>query len=83
MTIKKQDNLNKKRYEIDVLKKLSLFFHTIKHLKWQQIFHRILRIFPKKIALEKYEEGIHKRSPSWLYIELYPEKIDTGLMALR
>ncbi len=81
MTIKKQDNLNKKRYEIDVLKKLSLFFHTIKHLKWQQIFHRILRIFPKKIALEKYEEGIHKRSPSWLYIELYPEKIDTGLNA--
>lgn len=68
--------------EINVLKELLLFFKTIKYLKWQQIFYRIIRKFPIRSALEKYVPINLKRSLSWINVELYAEKIDTSFNAI-
>ena len=59
--------------------KLLLLMNTVKYLKWQQIYFRLLRKFVKPKVTDKFSGSIPKRSRVWKHLTLYEEKIDKNL----
>lgn len=59
------------------MKKLFLFFHTIKYLKFNQIYYRLLRKVIKKKITERFQGPIPERSKTWKHASLYDEKINS------
>ena len=56
--------------------KVLLYINTIKYLKWQQIYFRLVRKFIKPKVTDKFNGSISKRSDAWKKLKLYKEKID-------
>ena len=56
--------------------RLLLLINTIKYLKWQQIYFRLLRKFFKPKVTDKFSGSIPERSDAWEHFTLYEEKID-------
>ena len=61
--------------------KLLLLINTVKYLKWQQIYFRLLSKFVKPKVTDKFSGSIPKRSRVWKHLTLYEEKIDKHLNA--
>ena len=58
------------------MKKLLLLLNTLKYLKWQQIYYRLLRKFIKPTVTEFFQGSKPNRSDKWKHVTLYDEKID-------
>ena len=63
------------------MKKLLLLFNTVKYLKWQQIYYRILRKVKKHPQINTVDVKFPCRAKSWLHHNLYDEKITVGYVA--
>ena len=61
--------------------KLFLFFNTLRYLKWQQIFFRLMRKLSKPKVIERFQELHPHRSNNWKHLTLYDEKINNQLEA--
>jgi hypothetical protein len=59
--------------------KVLLFINTVKYLKWQQVYFRLVRKFIKPKVTDKFNGSIPKRSAAWETLKLYEEKIDLHL----
>ena len=59
--------------------KVLLFINTVKYLKWQQVYFRLVRKFIKPKVKDKFNGSIPKRSAAWDTLKLYEEKIDLHL----
>ena len=63
------------------MKKLLLFFNTLRYLKWQQIYFRLTRkLFKLKLA-KKFKGPMPQRSKLWQHHALFDCKIDTKFKA--
>ena len=60
------------------MKKILLLLHTIRFLKWQQIYFRILRILLKPKVTHKFKQSELSRPDNWFHVLLYDEKIDSN-----
>ena len=58
------------------MKKLFLLFNTLRYLKWQQIYYRLLRKFVKPKVTEFFQGPKPNRSGRWEHMTLYDNKID-------
>ena len=63
------------------MKKLFLLFNTLRYLKWQQIYFRLLRKLIKPKVTESFQGLKPKRSKTWKHLSLYDSKIDDQLEA--
>ena len=61
--------------------KLLLVINTVKYLKWQQIYFRVVRKFIKSKVTDRFSGSIQKGSGKWKHVTLYEEKIDRHLNA--
>jgi uncharacterized heparinase superfamily protein len=59
--------------------KLLLLINTVKYLKWQQIYFRLVRKFVKPKITDKFSGSSPKRADAWEHLTLYEEKIDRQL----
>ena len=59
--------------------KLLLLINTVKYLKWQQIYFRIVRRVVKPKVTDRFNNGCPQRSNEWKHLALYEEKIDQYL----
>lgn len=58
------------------MKTILLYLHTIKYLKFSQIFFRLYKNFVKPKISDSWRSYVVKKSNEWLHIDLYEEKID-------
>ena len=63
------------------MKKIFLLLNTIKYLKWQQIYFRLLRKIIKPKVKESFPGTKPMRSNKWIHHDLYDKKIDNQLNA--
>lgn len=63
------------------MKKIILLFNTLRFLKWQQIYFRLVRKLIKPKIAETFNGVIPKRPVNWKHITLYNEKINHELEA--
>ena len=63
------------------MKKIALLFHTVKYLKWQQIYHRLLRLVKSHPKVSQTQTGHMTISKEWLHNPLFDEKITPELEA--
>ena len=63
------------------MSKLLLLINTVKYLKWQQIYLRLVRKFVKPKVTDVFNGVIPQRSDGWERLTLYEEKIDKHLKA--
>ena len=63
------------------MSKLLLLINTVKYLKWQQIYFRLVRKFVKPKVTDVFNGVIPQRSDGWERLTLYEEKIDKHLKA--
>ena len=63
------------------MSKLFLLFNTLRYLKWQQIYHRLVRRLVKPKVTESFQGPKPKRSKTWEHLPLYGNKIDSQLEA--
>ena len=63
------------------MKKLFLLFNTLRYLKWQQIYFRLVRKLIKPKVTESFQWSKPKRSKTWEHWLLYGNKIDSQLVA--
>ena len=63
------------------MRKLFLIFNTLRYLKWQQIYFRLVRRFIKPKITEIFDGVEPKRSVIWQHITLYDNKINHELVA--
>ena len=63
------------------MNKLFLIYNTLRHLKWQQIYFRLVRKFIKPKVTERFQGSKPKRSKPWEHFLLYGNKIDSQLEA--
>ena len=63
------------------MKKLFLLFNTLRYLKWQQIYFRLVRKLIKPKVTETFQESQPHRSNDWKHLTLYDEKINSQLEA--
>jgi uncharacterized heparinase superfamily protein len=63
------------------MKKLFLLFNTLRYLKWQQIYFRLVRKLIKPKLTESFQGSKPKRSKTWEHWLLYGNKIDSQLDA--
>ena len=63
------------------MKTFFLLFHTIRYLKWRQVYFRIFRKFSTPSITEIFEEMELSRSKKWNHVWLYNEKIDNNSVA--
>ena len=63
------------------MSKLLLLINTVKYLKWQQIYFRLVRKFVKPKVTDIFNGAIPQRSDGWERLTLYEEKIDKHLKA--
>ena len=59
--------------------KLFLIFNTLRYLKWQQIYFRLVRKLIKPKVTESFQGPKPKRSKTWEHLPLYGNKIDSQL----
>ena len=58
------------------MKKLFLLFNTLRYLKWQQVYFRILRKLIKPKVTDNFEGSNPKRPIKWIHHTLYESKIN-------
>lgn len=63
------------------MKKVFLFFHTVRYLKLQQIYFRILRILLKPKVTDEFKESTLNFPENWTHVLLHREKIDRDFFA--
>jgi len=63
------------------MSKLLLLINTVKYLKWEQIFFRLVRKFFKPKVTDVFNGLFLKRSVGWVHFTLYEEKINKHLKA--
>ena len=63
------------------MKKLFLLFNTLRYLKWQQIYYRLVLKLVKPKVTERFQGAKPKRSKAWRHLTLYDDKIDNQLEA--
>ncbi|MDA7727075.1 heparinase II/III family protein [Pseudomonadales bacterium] len=63
------------------MSKLLLVVNTVKYLKWQQIYFRVVRKFIKPKVTDKFSGSIQKGTGAWTHVTLYEEKINRDLNA--
>lgn len=63
------------------MSKLLLFINTIKYLKWEQIYFRLVRKFIKPKVSEIYQGGKPQSSEAWIHQTLYNDKINNQMEA--
>ena len=63
------------------MNKLVLLINTVKHLKWQQVYFRLVRKVTKPKVTDNFNGLNKKKSHFWEHITLYEEKIDSDLNA--
>ena len=63
------------------IRKLVLLFNTLRHLKWQQIYFRLVRKLIKPKVTERFYGSKPQRSKAWKHLTLYNDKIDSQLEA--
>ena len=63
------------------MRKLFLIFNTLRYLKWQQIYFRLVRRLIKPKVIEIFQGPKPKRSKTWEHLPLYSNKIDSQLEA--
>ena len=61
------------------MRKLFLLFNTLRYLKWQQIYFRLVRKLIKPRVTESFQGPKPKRSKTWEHLPLYGNKIDSQL----
>ena len=61
--------------------KLFLLLNTLRYLKWQQIYFRLVRKLIKPKITEIFQQPKPKRSRTWKHLPLYDNKIDIQLEA--
>lgn len=64
-----------------IMKKLLLLFHTIKYLRWPQLYFRVYRKLVKPRVTEQYQGRALQKSALWVHVPLYDEKISPQLVA--
>ena len=64
-----------------MLKEIILLANTVRYLKWQQIYFRVIRKLFKPQVTEMFQEDSLRFSGEWQHIELYDKKINTNLEA--
>ena len=55
--------------------KFLLFFHTLRYLKWRQLYSRAWRAIVKPKVTEKFSGNLPIRSQTWKHAILYDEKL--------
>ena len=63
------------------MKKFLLFLNTLRYLKWQQIYFRLVRKLFKLKVTDTFEGPKPQRSISWQHHALFDSKIDAKLEA--
>jgi len=63
------------------MRKIFLLFNTLRYLKWQQIYFRLLRRLIKPKVTERFQGPKSKRSKTWDHFTLYGNKVDNQLEA--
>ena len=63
------------------MRKFFLLFNTLRYLKWQQIYFRLVRRLIKPKITESFQGPNPKRSKTWEHLPLYVNKIDSQLEA--
>ena len=63
------------------MKKIILLANTVKYLKWQQIYFRIIRKLFKPHVTERFQGDSLRFSDEWQHFELYNKKINANLEA--
>lgn len=63
------------------MRKLILYFHTIKYLQFSQIYFRIYRKFIKAKVIENFKGELPLRNDRFMSVSLFDEKITTDLSA--
>ena len=61
------------------MRKLFLLFNTLRYLKWQQIYFRLVRRLIKPKVTESFQGPKPKCSKTWEHLPLYGNKIDSQL----
>ena len=61
--------------------KLFLLFNTLRYLKWQQIYFRLVRKIIEPKVTESFQGPNPQRSMAWKHQRLYGNKIDSQLEA--
>jgi len=61
------------------MKKLYLLVNTLRYLKWQQIYFRLLRRLIKPKVTKSFQGPEPKLSKTWEHLPLYGNKIDSQL----
>jgi uncharacterized heparinase superfamily protein len=63
------------------MRKLLLLFNTLRYLKWQQIYFRLVRKLIKPKVTESFQGSKPKGSKKWHHMTLYDNKVDSQLEA--
>jgi len=63
------------------MNKIFLLFNTLRYLKWQQIYFRLVRKLTKPKVTETFQGPKPKCPKTWKHLTLYDEKIDNQLQA--
>ena len=63
------------------VRKFFLLFNTLRHLKFQQIYFRLVRKLIKPKVTENFQRPKFQRSNAWKHMKLYDDKIDNQLKA--
>ena len=63
------------------MRKIFLLFNTLRYLKWQQIYFRLLRKLIKPKVTESFQGPKPKRSKTWEHLTLYGNKVGSQLEA--
>ena len=63
------------------IRKLFLLYNTLRYLKWQQIYFRLVRKLIKPKVTEAFQGSQPHRSNEWKHLTLYDVKINSQLEA--
>jgi uncharacterized heparinase superfamily protein len=63
------------------MRKFILLFNTLRFLKWQQIYFRVVRKLIKPKITDVFNKVKPKRSVSWEHVRLYDDKVNLELEA--
>jgi len=63
------------------MKKLFHLFNTLRYLKWQQIYFRLVRKLIKPKITQNFQGLKPQRSKTWEHLTLYGNKVDSQLRA--
>ncbi len=59
------------------MRKFFLLFNTLRHLKWEQFYFRLLRNLIKPKVNESFSGQKPERSKKWVHLTLFDNKIDS------